>query len=84
MGPELVFGNKPAGLPENGLKRADVQFSVSGDRKGLPFTGGTCATQLDVAAALGVYRETELSQDGDHLIPRQPFQPGHRRVPPPS
>ena len=73
MGPELIFGNKPGGLPENSQKCADIQLPMSGNCEGVMLTIRYCTPQLYVTPTLGMYGKTEMLQDLDNFAARQPF-----------
>jgi hypothetical protein len=69
MRSEILLWHETSRLTEDGPACARVQFRMSRNRQCLDRTFGKDATKFDVASLLRVNRETEATENCDHLRP---------------
>jgi hypothetical protein len=69
MRSEILFWHQTSRLTEDRPACARVQFRMSRNRQRLDRTFGKDPTKFDVASVLRVNRETEATENCDHLRP---------------
>jgi len=65
---ELVLGDEPRCLSDDGSKRAGVKLAVVGNGDDLALSVGTGVDQLDVAAPLRGPGEPKSLEDGNYRV----------------